>query len=278
MNTMRMNRRSERLTRLGVLREPNLDPNTGAWRTPDPLGYVDGGDVYEYVKCSPVGGVDPMGLWDIQRKGQSRADALPASGDTIRTLAKEAHLDGSEYQKWLRVDGNSALGYEFSIDDDVSRHCYRFSVPNKVYATMGNVSPSWGENWIKFGIEFAPGSGTSELAWEALRTFAVDHRQYDVVENFNVTAAYIDSMLEDPDATGWYHVGHGSGKGGLQLNGGDLFIAQHISVLDHRWSFVYLCVCEAAHDYVLRNGVAGGKFDGDAAREIRRGEIRRGRS
>jgi hypothetical protein len=38
MNTMTVNSRSERLTRLGILREP--------------LGYVEGGDVHEYVKCN----------------------------------------------------------------------------------------------------------------------------------------------------------------------------------------------------------------------------------
>lgn len=48
MNTMTANTRSERLARLGLLQEP--------------LGYVDGGDVYEYVRCNPVGGVDPLGL------------------------------------------------------------------------------------------------------------------------------------------------------------------------------------------------------------------------
>jgi hypothetical protein len=46
MNTMTA--KSERLTRLGILQEP--------------LGYVDGGDVYEYVKCSPTTALDPCGL------------------------------------------------------------------------------------------------------------------------------------------------------------------------------------------------------------------------
>ena len=48
MNTMTANSRLERLTRLGILREP--------------LGYVDGGDVYEYVRCSPAILTDPLGL------------------------------------------------------------------------------------------------------------------------------------------------------------------------------------------------------------------------
>jgi hypothetical protein len=47
-----------------------MDRNTETWRTSDPVGYVDGGDVYEYVRCSPVGGVDPMGLADEQPTSQ----------------------------------------------------------------------------------------------------------------------------------------------------------------------------------------------------------------
>jgi hypothetical protein len=44
--------RTERLLRLGVLQEP--------------LGYVDGANAYEYVRCNPVGGVDPLGLAGTQ--------------------------------------------------------------------------------------------------------------------------------------------------------------------------------------------------------------------
>jgi hypothetical protein len=61
MNTMTADRRAERLTRPGILHEP--------------LGYVDGGDVYEYVKCSPVGGVDPLGLAATPPAGPSITDA-----------------------------------------------------------------------------------------------------------------------------------------------------------------------------------------------------------
>jgi RHS repeat-associated protein/uncharacterized delta-60 repeat protein len=51
----------------GVIHFDNrdLDPKTGAWRTPDPLGYVDGGDVYEYVGGNPTRYLDPQGtvIW-----------------------------------------------------------------------------------------------------------------------------------------------------------------------------------------------------------------------
>ena len=38
------------------------DPELGRWTRRDPAGYVDGTDLYEYVQCSPVGGLDNSGL------------------------------------------------------------------------------------------------------------------------------------------------------------------------------------------------------------------------
>ena len=35
----------------------------GRWTRRDPLGYVDGGSLYEYCRSTPMSGLDPMGLW-----------------------------------------------------------------------------------------------------------------------------------------------------------------------------------------------------------------------
>ena len=96
MNTVTVNSRSERLTRLGIWREPDLDLNTGTWRTPDPLGYVDGGDVYEYVRCSPTTALDPFGLeatewsdtvsasFDLNLMVAAASDATPTRPFTMK--------------------------------------------------------------------------------------------------------------------------------------------------------------------------------------------------
>ncbi len=44
--------------------------NMGRWLTRDPLGYVDGMNLYEYVKSSSVVGLDPMGLTDKSDIGE----------------------------------------------------------------------------------------------------------------------------------------------------------------------------------------------------------------
>ena len=38
------------------------DPETGRFISRDPIGYVDGMNLYEYVKSSPMKAVDPTGL------------------------------------------------------------------------------------------------------------------------------------------------------------------------------------------------------------------------
>ncbi len=37
-------------------------PELGRWRTTDPIGYADGGNLYEYVGSQPMRRLDPMGL------------------------------------------------------------------------------------------------------------------------------------------------------------------------------------------------------------------------
>lgn len=54
-------------------------PTLGRWLERDPSGYVDGADLYQYVRSNPIGLTDPMGLaseaelWDKQRKNAEDA-------------------------------------------------------------------------------------------------------------------------------------------------------------------------------------------------------------
>ncbi|MCH8342427.1 MAG: RHS repeat-associated core domain-containing protein [Planctomycetes bacterium] len=47
--------------RLYHVRNRVLNSDLGRWLTRDPLGYVDGANLYEYVGSNPLGAVDPMG-------------------------------------------------------------------------------------------------------------------------------------------------------------------------------------------------------------------------
>jgi len=43
-------------------RHRDLDDYTGRWFTHDPVGYIDGLNLYEYVRSKPVNNYDPLGL------------------------------------------------------------------------------------------------------------------------------------------------------------------------------------------------------------------------
>ena len=70
-------------------RHRDLDDYTGRWFTHDPVGYIDGLNLYEYVKSSPINKYDPLGLWIIFRDNQPTAIALTlfSIGDTMTTLS-----------------------------------------------------------------------------------------------------------------------------------------------------------------------------------------------
>jgi len=105
----------------------------------DPLWYVN---PYEYGSSNPVNRYDPSGLWDVQRIGGRRANAILQRGDTINTLADKIGLNPSEWQKWLQVDGPPDFWNAFyqNVKPDtpirVPRGDVTFTVPNTAYIDM----------------------------------------------------------------------------------------------------------------------------------------------
>jgi hypothetical protein len=134
MNTMTVTSRSERLARLGILQEP--------------LGYVDGGDVYEYVKCSPVGGVDPLGgaaqrtaIGDSEIYTGKVADLAARFADDGKTTAlqqltdlatravqrasRSPRIPDADKQNWLKDDLAGSYMAKWTTDTRAV-HAYRY--------------------------------------------------------------------------------------------------------------------------------------------------------
>jgi RHS repeat-associated protein len=52
------------------------NPQLARWMSRDPLGMVDGPNVYAYVNGMPVGGIDPLGLYGMVPPGTG-AEGMP---------------------------------------------------------------------------------------------------------------------------------------------------------------------------------------------------------
>ncbi len=80
------------------------DPRSGRWLTRDPMGFVDGGNRYEYVRSNPVAATDPAGL---QAVGSSCVNDCIRNCPTILNRPPEQWMDPGS----------------FGPDDDCVRRC-----------------------------------------------------------------------------------------------------------------------------------------------------------
>ena len=83
------------------------DPVTMRWLTRDPAGYVDGANLYEYVRGDPIGLIDPFGLENNQ---PWYWDAFDWTLDTAANL-------GAGIADNLTFGGTSALRSATGVDD-----------------------------------------------------------------------------------------------------------------------------------------------------------------
>ena len=84
-----------------------MDPNTGRFTSEDPLGFVDGPNVYSYTKNSPVCRLDPLGLNDRESAfTEEEADCLWRAEECYKNCIKDCRLLGT-------VGGGAAIGIGF---------------------------------------------------------------------------------------------------------------------------------------------------------------------
>jgi RHS repeat-associated protein len=92
--------------------ERYYDPEVGRWLTPDPLGFVDGLNLYTYVNNNPVNMVDPYGLDEVSL-GLPGSMGLPLGAGCVggeRASITQQDLDEAKkegydvYWKYYQVD------------------------------------------------------------------------------------------------------------------------------------------------------------------------------
>jgi RHS repeat-associated protein len=92
---------------LSVTGSRSYSPGLGRWASKDPLGEVDGGNLYAAFGNAPVGRIDPLGLtWVVVRAKQryARAWSTDSRTDTLRGLALDVGLEPKEVLAWARKD------------------------------------------------------------------------------------------------------------------------------------------------------------------------------
>jgi len=93
--------RHDAATGLYNVRNRYLNWLTGRWMTTDPIGYVDGVNLYEYVRGMPSNATDPTGMFDFlfgcTPSNPSKATPPPASKLTYDGPPREGYPVGVSY-------------------------------------------------------------------------------------------------------------------------------------------------------------------------------------
>jgi RHS repeat-associated protein len=244
--------RYDGFTGLYYFRNRDYSPTLGRWVEQDPDGYMDGLNPYLAVADNPAISHDPFGLWRWvggQRQGKARAMMIAENGDTVQTAAAFAHLSAIESDKWLRNERTQSW---VSPAGGITPG-YPYSVPNRVYVTVADVSTSAKTFYFPIG---------AMARWWA-NWFAADSEAagFEVIKNYKLSETAFRGILKDPNTFGWYVVGHGH-SGVIALSNGLITIADDTKYtqndLHHQWGFAYIDVCEAGRQAQNRAPQRGG--------------------
>ena len=202
--------------------------------------YADGMNLYEYVGSNPANGLDPLGLWKVERKGGLRAETTAEADDTIATLAKKIQLDEAEFGSWLKTKGSVLTqdGKQVNLDDLTvgSRICpgQKFTVPNMILVAYGE------KKWYDHG-------GTvTQLLQDGLRSMSSSMRSdgYNVLELEEPPTELLQSGLKMTDLCGAAYAGHGD-KDGITPRNNEKIALYPRKYVHHRLAFLWLLACSS---------------------------------
>ena len=214
---------------IGIIVSPamaNYQSQEGRWMQQDPMQYVDGLNLYEYVKCNPIIYKDPFGLWyyakGISERIKERMVLVkPYNGQSMYSqISKEeiagmVRLDLDEFDKWAEISEDKC-GY---------------MVPNTAYIHRGDVS-GW-EYFVELQIN------DIEKFFHSMGYFVV--RKNDIEQGTDMSAD-----LGNKDIVAWAFGGHGVEEGELVLLRSNLYSVDEASkAIHHKIAYVILYACYA---------------------------------
>ena len=85
------------VTGLYYARNRNYSPSLGVWISQDPLQYVNGANMYQFVGSGPVAITDAAGLWQFVRTPGGGFQAVAQPGDTLGGLAQQVYGHASAW-------------------------------------------------------------------------------------------------------------------------------------------------------------------------------------
>jgi hypothetical protein len=114
----------------------SYSPTLGRWLERDPAGYVDGMDLYEYVRGGPIAAVDPSGRWAVPTSAMTQViSAVMQYLDCgIRICSQDMGVggDGSYWgHEWLEwyATRPTAKGNPFGSKEAIGYYPKRFYRP-----------------------------------------------------------------------------------------------------------------------------------------------------
>jgi len=189
-------------------------------RDPHPTAqYADGMSLYQYVKSTPVNGLDPWGLWKIERVGGPKAIATAGEkrhvswgywkNDQISDLADAIGLEPTEFKKWLTLTGGTikAVAGNKNLTTLTANEGIcpgeKVQVPNTVLAYWA------GHDWV--GIIH----GKTWVMWDS-DVSTLKKRGFSAPEKSGMTAAQFEQYIRNSTASKKFHGlffwGHGFDK------------------------------------------------------------------
>jgi RHS repeat-associated protein len=183
-----------------------FDTSPGRWLSRDPSEEDGGNNLYDFVGNDGINGCDELGLWLIHRNPDNdRAVVYAEKGDTVDGLAQKIGLDDSDFQVWLKPEGNGKLP---ATATEVVPSC-QYTIPNTYYIEFGEYIHWW--DWA-----FGPISLWRNTLQD-MKTMLVKDG-YKVVLTSPSDASVASAHLNSLNIIGFAYCGHGGGAGNLIFN------------------------------------------------------------
>jgi RHS repeat-associated protein len=255
-------------TKLQYNRARYYDPTTGRWLSEDPLSFYAGdGNLYRYVGNGPTNALDPNGLWQLSRRGQSAAGIVYATSDkddTMAGLAERVGLRTDEFRKWatagsLKLTNGDSVALDALGSADELCAGQKVGVPNEIlFVWMG-----WGGKNSYLGA-LESGLGTWGVGWyndmEYLKNlgFNVTELHYDPHKYLGIesrfTQKWLDTLKADTKSRvlhGMEVTGHGNWFRCSSHYGHKVVVdySEMLEALQYHLGFLILNVCDSKRSH-----------------------------